>query len=596
MTQSTAGTGESDATSPLPTPKERRRLREAKALSEAQVASAVGVTRATVRSWETGRTAPRGRRRAIYARLLATFEAETAPSPASKDAAVSRNDSPPHERPGTHRARPADPGAGHPGHPGQPEHTGQPDHQGHPGQPDQSDQSDQPGHPGGTGADRDEADGAGGRRGGASAGPDEGDTVQDGGPGGAQGSGERHAVAGRGQGASAGKPPAKPHAVNTRPKPAADGSAGKSSRPGGRTAKPSPAPQPAPAGAVSVPEPAKEASQSAALTGAGALSTGGVRTLPERPPDAEHDPGPAVPDEAEPGATPEARPAPAVPRPEPSPITGLTPAEAFDALYAATAPALAQQTYLLTGRIRLARESVQRAFHLAWENWPEVATDRDPAGWVRTAAYEYAMSPWHRFRRTHKHPDRPPVEPERRALLDALLALPPAYRRTVLLYDGLGLDLPETAAEIQASTPATANRVLNARAAIVERVPAVHHAKTPGALSAVLRDRITDLALAGPPALTVLPAARGVRVGGERRRRFWTRAAIAFTAMIVGATAFTVVTVPHYHVRPVPFGQRVGGVPVYAGPPRLSSEDVELRDKLRAEPARGPYRLVLDIR
>ena len=596
MTQSTAGTGESDAMSPLPTPKERRRLREAKALSEAQVASAVGVTRATVRSWETGRTAPRGRRRAIYARLLATFEAETAPPPASKDATVSRDDSPRHKRPGAHRSRPADPAPA--------TETTRDTRNTRNTQSSRTSQVTRAAPaartPIATKPTEPSAGAATHRPGPTRATPSRTATRVT--PPrtaarGAPGAGERHAVAGRGQGASAGKPPARPHAVNTRPKPAADGSAGKSSRPGGRTtAKPSPAPQPAPAGAVTVPEPAKEASQSAALTGAGALSTGSVRTLPERPPDAEHDPGPAVSDEAKPGATPEARPAPAAPRPEPSPITGLTPAEAFDALYAATAPALAQQTYLLTGRIRLARESVQRAFHLAWENWPEVATDRDPAGWVRTAAYEYAMSPWHRFRRTHKHPDRPPVEPERRALLDALLALPPAYRHTVLLYDGLGLDLPETAAEIQASTPATANRVLNARAAIVERVPAVHHAKTPGALSAVLRDRITDLALAGPPALTVLPAARGVRVGGERRRRFWTRAAIAFTAMIVGATAFTVVTVPHYHVRPVPFGQRVGGVPVYAGPPRLSSEDVELRDKLRAEPARGPYRLVLDIR
>ncbi|WP_237550038.1 helix-turn-helix transcriptional regulator, partial [Streptomyces sp. SID1034] len=78
MTQSTADTKDTDAMSPLPTPKERRRLREAKDLSEAQVASAVGVTRATVRSWETGRTTPRGRKGQAYARLLATIEVEMA--------------------------------------------------------------------------------------------------------------------------------------------------------------------------------------------------------------------------------------------------------------------------------------------------------------------------------------------------------------------------------------------------------------------------------------------------------------------------------------------------------------------------------------
>ncbi|KKZ69060.1 helix-turn-helix domain-containing protein, partial [Streptomyces showdoensis] len=66
-------------TVPLPSPKERRRLREALSLSEDQVAEAMGVTRATVRSWETGRSAPRGRKREAYAKLLGVYEEPTAP-------------------------------------------------------------------------------------------------------------------------------------------------------------------------------------------------------------------------------------------------------------------------------------------------------------------------------------------------------------------------------------------------------------------------------------------------------------------------------------------------------------------------------------
>ncbi|HSX96869.1 MAG TPA: RNA polymerase subunit sigma-70, partial [Streptomyces sp.] len=42
----------------------------------------------------------------------------------------------------------------------------------------------------------------------------------------------------------------------------------------------------------------------------------------------------------------------------------LTPDQAFDALYAYCAPALVQQTYLLTGQRSLAREAVERAFQL----------------------------------------------------------------------------------------------------------------------------------------------------------------------------------------------------------------------------------------
>lgn len=51
MTQSVTELG-------LPTPKERRRLREAADLTHEEVAAAVGVTPNTVRSWETGRTHP----------------------------------------------------------------------------------------------------------------------------------------------------------------------------------------------------------------------------------------------------------------------------------------------------------------------------------------------------------------------------------------------------------------------------------------------------------------------------------------------------------------------------------------------------------
>ena len=87
--------------------------------------------------------------------------------------------------------------------------------------------------------------------------------------------------------------------------------------------------------------------------------------------------------------------------------SALTPVQAFDALYAFCAPALVRQTYLLTGRRELARESVERAFQLAWERWPEVARDPDPAGWVRAAAHEYALSPWHRLRRRHRLPEPP---------------------------------------------------------------------------------------------------------------------------------------------------------------------------------------------
>ncbi|WP_254811875.1 helix-turn-helix domain-containing protein [Streptomyces cavourensis] len=444
----TRRTTDEAAAPPLPSPKERRRLREAKALSEEQVAEAVGVTRATVRSWETGHTSPRGRKRALYVKLLA-----------------------PDRRPA---------------------------------------------------------------------------------------------------------PGAKP-----QPTPAPDPA----------TAPAGPLPAPAPASTAPPPE---SASTSAAPTTPVAPVTppappaSSVPAAPPPPPEAAPEPqsAPACEPRSGAGAGCGAGTTPDVPR--------LSPEEAFDALYAHAAPGLVRQTYLLTGRRRLARESVERAFQLAWHRWPEVAVDRDPAGWVRAAAYEYALSPWHRLRRTHRSPDAPPTEPAARALFEALLALPPAYRRTLLLYDGVGLDLPETAAETEASTPAAAGRLEVARAALAERLPELAAAGSPAEQSELLHDRLGGLARA-EHVPTPSPA-RTVRTGSEDKARLWTRAAIAFAALLVGATALTLHTAPTHYEPPIAPPERVGGVPPRGGPQKLTAQDLKLRKSLNEQLAHGPERLVPELR
>ncbi|MFI6552932.1 helix-turn-helix domain-containing protein [Streptomyces griseus] len=406
----TRSTTDEAAAPPLPSPKERRRLREAKSLSEDQVAAAVGVTRATVRSWETGRTSPRGRKRALYAKLIA-------------------------------------------------------------------------------------------------------------------------------------------------PEPAAP-----------------PAPTTAPAPAVPAAVPAVPAAVPAAI----------VEAAPETP---AAPPAEAADAETETDAEAQAQ--------APAGSTGerpSSPAEAFDELYARTAPGLVRQTYLLTGRRALARESVERAFELAWQRWPEVAVDRDPAGWVRAAAYEYAMSPWHRLRRTHRHADAPPTDPGKRALFDALLDLPPAYRRTLLLYDGVGLDLPETAAETEASTPAAAGRLMTARAAVAERLPELTAAASPAEQSALLHDRLGGLARAEH--VPVPQPARAVRTGSENKARLWTRAAVAGVALLIAVTGLTLHTAPTHYEPPISPAERVGGVPPRGGPQKLTAQDLKLQKSLSEQLAHGPERLV----
>ncbi|WP_399887762.1 helix-turn-helix domain-containing protein [Streptomyces sp. BBFR51] len=286
--------------------------------------------------------------------------------------------------------------------------------------------------------------------------------------------------------------------------------------------------------------------------------------------------------EPEPAAQPEPKPKPesesVMPKPEP---VALTPAQAFDALYEFSAPALVRQTFLLTGRREAARESVERAFQAAWEQWPEVARDRDPVGWVRATAYEYALSPWQRFRPRHRHPEPPPADPGDRTLLNTLLRLPPRHRRTLVLYDGVGLGLPETAAETEASTPAAANRLLRARVTVADRLPALADPQ-------VLHRRLAELASAERLWSAKPPA---VRLVGERRARFWTRAAIAFTVALIGTTALTVRTAPTHYEPPVSRGEAVRGVPPRVAPGSLSDEELELRQKLRDQLQAGPERL-----
>ncbi|QDY78616.1 sigma factor-like helix-turn-helix DNA-binding protein [Streptomyces qinzhouensis] len=405
---------------PLPAPKERRRLREERSMSEEQIARALGVTKATVRAWESGRGEPRGRRREAYAKLLAPPEASSAPA---RPPAEQQNGEAPLTAPA----------------------------------------------------------------GGDAAAP---------GPGGA-----------------------------ARPDGAAD---------------PTGAPASAPAST-----PVRAAGGRAPVSG---LSPAGAAAL----------------------------------------AAARGPAEAFDALYAHCAPGLVRQTYLLTGRLQLAHESVERAFHIAWQQWPDIARDRDPVGWVRSAAYELALSPWHRLRPAHRHADSPPLDRAGRELLAVLLHLPPPYRRTVLLYDGLGLDLPETAAETEASTPAAANRLLHARAAVAAELPELADPEA-------LRDRLAALLTDGGPVPQPAPAA-DVRTTGERRAWFWTRLALTVTVVIMSATGMTLATAPTRYIPEVAPGQRVGGVPGHAGPQRLTPRDMALREMLRAEPAAGPGRLVPEPR
>ncbi|MFI1622449.1 RNA polymerase sigma factor [Streptomyces lydicus] len=247
-------------------------------------------------------------------------------------------------------------------------------------------------------------------------------------------------------------------------------------------------------------------------------------------------------------------------------------ATAFDDLHSRHAAGLTRQAYLLTGRPELARRAVERGFRLAWQRWPQVAVDPDPAGWVRAAVYECALTPWQRLlpwlRTARTAQELPPsVGPADRALLTAVLGLPVPYRRMLVLHDGVGLGLYEAATEVEASTPAAAGRLAHAR----ERV--VAEARGPGE---VVRVRLAALAAslevapsaapqgaaaqaatpaAATPSAAALPAAASLlRAESERSACRLTRVTFVLTGLFALVTLSVAVVAP-------------GGAPPWQRPP-----------------------------
>jgi DNA-directed RNA polymerase specialized sigma24 family protein len=225
--------------------------------------------------------------------------------------------------------------------------------------------------------------------------------------------------------------------------------------------------------------------------------------------------------------------------------------DAFDRLHDENVPSLTRQAFLLCGQRRLARRSVCHAFRRAWQRWPDVAVDADPAGWVRVATYQYALAPWRDFgplRLIRRARAMRYVPPRDRTLLDALLRLPRSYRAAVLLCDGLGLSLADTAAEVEAGTSATAGRLRHARAALAERVPELREV-APDELADRTACLVRQLAAPQPASP---PSASRVRRGSSVRTWCSTTAALGLTAAVAGAGVALVATDGERNVTPVP--------------------------------------------
>ncbi|MEU3494206.1 LuxR C-terminal-related transcriptional regulator [Kitasatospora cineracea] len=274
-------------------------------------------------------------------------------------------------------------------------------------------------------------------------------------------------------------------------------------------------------------------------------------------------------------------PRPDAPTPEPAPATfdefAAEPAPAtFDEFAARVHTRLVQQTFLLTGHRHRAVHCVHLALGAAARRWAEVAADPDPEGRVRGAAFDLALSPWHRGgpRRAHllRWPRRriavdaagapePPEPPQKlthrdRALVKALLRLSRPRRRALVLHDTLGLPVEQVAVEVESSTAAAAGRVRAARAALALEVPALVGAdpEEPG-FAERLAELLHRAAVHGCPGPR-LPSTARLVADSRLHTGLVTGAAAALTAVVGGAIAATLLGVgPSGMVRPEPVRQ-----------------------------------------
>jgi RNA polymerase sigma-70 factor (ECF subfamily) len=146
----------------------------------------------------------------------------------------------------------------------------------------------------------------------------------------------------------------------------------------------------------------------------------------------------------------------------------------FDAVYAATAPRLVGQLYLLTGDLAEAQDCVQEAFARAWLRWDTLTDGRgDPVGWVKTVAYRLAVSHWRHWKsglkalRRHGAPaDAPGPSPDAVVLREALAKLPKSQRIALVLHHLHDMRVEDVARELRVPPGTVKARLSRGRAAL----------------------------------------------------------------------------------------------------------------------------------
>lgn len=124
----------------------------------------------------------------------------------------------------------------------------------------------------------------------------------------------------------------------------------------------------------------------------------------------------------------------------------------FDAFVTYSWPRLVAQAFVFTASRDMAQDLTQEALLRAWRHWNRVADYDDPEAWTRRVLHNLCIQQWRRPRpvpgAVPDHPAAPDGGDRHVALTAALRQLPPERARALVLHDGVGLTVAETAREL----------------------------------------------------------------------------------------------------------------------------------------------------
>jgi RNA polymerase sigma-70 factor (ECF subfamily) len=150
---------------------------------------------------------------------------------------------------------------------------------------------------------------------------------------------------------------------------------------------------------------------------------------------------------------------------------------AFDAFFSESWGRLQSHAYVLTGSREAAQDLTQEAFLRAWKRWDKVVVYENPEAWTRKVLHNLCIDSWRKSRPRTRHPrvgahSQPDTDipDDHYELAQAMRSLPGGQARALLLHDGLGMTMKETAAELGVPEGTVKSWLSRARTVVAQRL------------------------------------------------------------------------------------------------------------------------------